>query len=105
MPEALTLRISRIAMKLIFGFPRPAWVLMVFLALAGCEALPREHSQNAPVERTILPLQEPGYPPISEIDVRKATAPPRFEVKAPNCASATCSLGSGSKCSPSAASR
>jgi arylsulfatase A-like enzyme len=82
-PATLTLRISLITMKLIFGFPRPAWLLMVFLVLAGCEALPRERSQNAPVERTILPLQEPSYPPISEIDVCKATPPPRFEVKAP----------------------
>ncbi len=33
--------------------------------------------------RTILPLQEPTYPPITEVDVRQATPPPRFEVKAP----------------------
>jgi arylsulfatase len=34
-------------------------------------------------DRTVLPLAEPTYPPISELDVRKATPPPRFEVKAP----------------------
>ncbi len=38
---------------------------------------------NAPVNRTSLPLAEPRYPPITEIDVRKATPPPRFEVKSP----------------------
>lgn len=38
------------------------------------------HSQP---DRTILPIQEPQYPPITEIDARKAKAPPRFEVKAP----------------------
>jgi arylsulfatase len=34
-------------------------------------------------DRTILPLAEPTYPPITELDVRRATAPPLFEVKAP----------------------
>ena len=30
-----------------------------------------------------MPLKEPVHPAITELDVRKATAPPRFEVKAP----------------------
>jgi len=34
-------------------------------------------------DRTVLPLAEPTYPPITELDARKATPPPRFEVKAP----------------------
>src|SRR6266571_6275609 len=34
-------------------------------------------------DRTVLPLAEPTHPPITEIDVRKATPPPRFETKAP----------------------
>jgi arylsulfatase A-like enzyme len=34
-------------------------------------------------DRTVLPLKEPNYPPITEIDVRKATPPPLFQVKAP----------------------
>ncbi len=34
-------------------------------------------------DRTILPLREPHYPPETVLDVRNATAPPRFEVKAP----------------------
>jgi hypothetical protein len=38
-------------------------------------------SQDA-LDRTVLPLAEPTYPPITELDVRKATPPPRFEVKA-----------------------
>jgi hypothetical protein len=36
-----------------------------------------------PTERTVLPIPEPAPPAITEIDVRKATLPPRFEVKAP----------------------
>ncbi|HET6178261.1 MAG TPA: arylsulfatase [Candidatus Sulfotelmatobacter sp.] len=34
-------------------------------------------------DRTVLPLKEPTYPPIKELDVRKAKAPPLFEVKVP----------------------
>ena len=40
-------------------------------------------AQEAQVDRTALPIPEPHYPPITEIDVRNATAPPRFEVKPP----------------------
>lgn len=34
-------------------------------------------------DRTLLPLAEPTYPPITELDARKATPPPRFVPKAP----------------------
>lgn len=36
------------------------------------------------LDRTALPIAEPSYPPITELDVRKATPPPRFEVKPPH---------------------
>jgi arylsulfatase A-like enzyme len=36
-----------------------------------------------PTDRTVLPIPEPVNPPITEVDARKATPPPRFEVKAP----------------------
>jgi arylsulfatase len=35
------------------------------------------------LDRTILPIPEPNYPRETELDARKATPPPRFEVKAP----------------------
>jgi arylsulfatase len=35
------------------------------------------------VDRTILPIVPPKYEPITELDARKAKAPPPFEVKAP----------------------
>ena len=35
------------------------------------------------LDRTVLPIQEPTYKAITEVDARKAKAPPRFEVKAP----------------------
>ena len=40
-------------------------------------------STSASLDRTMLPLAEPTYPPITELDVRKATPPLRFEVTAP----------------------
>ena len=35
------------------------------------------------LDRTVLPIPEPKYAPITEMDARKATPPPRLEVKAP----------------------
>jgi arylsulfatase len=35
------------------------------------------------LDRTVLPVPEPQYPPITELDARNAKPPPRFEVKAP----------------------
>jgi arylsulfatase len=53
----------------------------IFLALSVCTlSLP---AQAAELDRTVLPIKEPVYEPITEMDARKATAPPRFEVKAP----------------------
>ena len=38
---------------------------------------------TASMDRTVLPIQPPQYPPITELDAHNAKAPPRFEVKAP----------------------
>lgn len=35
------------------------------------------------LDRTVLPIKEPDYPPVTELDARNAKAPARFEVKAP----------------------
>ncbi|MGA8797366.1 MAG: sulfatase-like hydrolase/transferase, partial [Candidatus Cybelea sp.] len=35
------------------------------------------------MDRTVLPISPPQYPPITELDAHNAKAPPRFEVKAP----------------------
>lgn len=40
-------------------------------------------AQTTPLDRTVLPIPEPHYPPITQLDARDATPPPRFEVKAP----------------------
>ncbi|HXX00503.1 MAG TPA: sulfatase-like hydrolase/transferase, partial [Candidatus Acidoferrales bacterium] len=36
-----------------------------------------------PTDRTVLPIPEPQYPHSTVFDVRNATPPPRFEVRAP----------------------
>jgi len=38
---------------------------------------------QAKLDRTVLPIPEPKYPNSTVLDVRDATAPERFEVKAP----------------------
>lgn len=48
-------------------------LLCLQAALAGADTL----------NRTILPIPEPKYPAIKELDARKAATPPRFEAKAP----------------------
>ena len=59
-----------------------AWFSILIVSAIACMA-PSVRAQDAP-DRGVLPLVEPTYPPITEIDVRKATPPPRFEVKAPD---------------------
>jgi hypothetical protein len=39
------------------------------------------------LDQTVLPIPEPKRPAITEFDAHKATAPPRFEIKAPANAS------------------
>jgi arylsulfatase A-like enzyme len=51
-------------------------ILLMALPLAG-------NAQEKPLDRTVLPIPDPSYSPITELDARNATPPPRFEVKAP----------------------
>ncbi|MGH7681704.1 MAG: arylsulfatase, partial [Candidatus Eiseniibacteriota bacterium] len=61
--------------------------LCLMLALAGCAGPSNNASapagKGAALDRTVLPVAEPHLAPITEEDARKATPPPRFEVKAP----------------------
>src|SRR2546427_7007375 len=66
-----------------------ALILAVVLVLAPLTAAP-VIAQGAtplrvvlPTDRTVLPISEPTYPHSTVFDVRNATPPPRFEVKAP----------------------
>ncbi len=58
----------------------------VLLFVMGCAVLTLNvFAQPAKdqLDRTVLPIPEPKYPTITELDARKAKAPPRFEIKAP----------------------
>jgi arylsulfatase A-like enzyme len=57
-------------------------VLLSLIAL-GALNTSRGLAQNSAIDRTVLPIAEPKYPSITELDVRNAKPPPRFEVKAP----------------------
>ena len=56
------------------------------IALFGCNQPNQKPAATAQkgdgIDRTILPIQEPAVTPITEMDARNATAPPRFEIKA-----------------------
>ena len=56
-------------------------VLMGLSAVMAVEGVPVQAADK--LDRTVLPIAEPKRPLITELDARKATAPPRFEVKAP----------------------
>ncbi|HET8732379.1 MAG TPA: arylsulfatase [Anaeromyxobacteraceae bacterium] len=68
--------------------PNPAWSRRVVawtlaaLPLAAASQSPPAASPPEP-DRTVLPIAEPTYPPVTELDARKVKPPPRFEVKAP----------------------
>jgi len=55
--------------------------------LYGCSSQQEEQTQSpsspGTLDRTSLPIKEPRRKTYSELDVRNATPPPRFEVKAP----------------------
>ncbi len=58
--------------------------LSSFVALTFClTTLPAQAEQLDQLDRTVLPIAEPNYPSITELDARNATPPPRFEIKAP----------------------
>jgi arylsulfatase len=70
-------------------------LLVVLMATAllcigtASQAAPEPSSgTSAPLDRSTLPIKEPTYPAITELDARNAKAPARFEVtppaKAPN---------------------
>jgi len=54
---------------------------VLFTAFAGATFGGAVWAQD--LDRTSLPIREPSYAAITELDARKATAPPRFQVTAP----------------------
>ena len=57
-----------------------AFFVVLFLVSVGPSVA---QTQDRPMDRTVLPIKEPTYPPITVLDVRDAKAPPLFQVKAP----------------------
>ena len=60
--------------------------MIVAGVLAACSPEPRKPAQAAAaggLDRTSLPIVPPPVPTITELDARKTTPPPRFEVKPP----------------------
>jgi arylsulfatase len=55
-----------------------------FLRLGGFDSTPPQPgpAPGRALDRTVLPIAEPMLASITELDARKAKAPPRFEVKA-----------------------
>jgi len=61
-----------------------AWGLAWLLVLApGAVLAEASAAPQAQIDRTELPVKGPWYPPITTLDARDATAPPIFQVKAP----------------------
>jgi Sulfatase len=55
----------------------------MLLAMLAVLTTPFTAQAAGKLDRTVLPIPEPNYPAVTEFDVRKATAPPRFQVTAP----------------------
>ncbi len=67
---------------------KSATPLAVLGLVLGVACTPPEGARDtsgadAQLDRTVLPIAEPKVVPITTVDARDATAPPRFEVKAP----------------------
>ncbi|HEY8034735.1 MAG TPA: arylsulfatase [Methylobacter sp.] len=58
---------------------------LIILTLVNSQAAnaKKDATQPAGIDRTVLPISEPKYTPITELDARNAKAPARFEVKTP----------------------
>ena len=59
------------------------FVVLLALSLSGCGGPAEQVALQGGLDRTVLPIPEPARPTYTELDVRNATPPPRFEVKAP----------------------
>ena len=54
------------------------------LGFLACLAMsPQSGAQEVPIDRTVLPIRQPIYPAVTELDARNVKPPPFFQVKAP----------------------
>jgi len=74
---------TRTSTTVAFGLPLSLTLaLLMTTAPAAAQSAPTP-SVVLPTDRTVLPIPEPQYPHSTVFDVRNATPPSRFEVKAP----------------------
>jgi len=57
------------------------FAVLAFIASA-CTGENRQAATGA-LDRTVLPIEAPEYPAITELDARNAVAPPPFAIEAP----------------------
>lgn len=62
-------------------------IALAALSVVACNQTSKQSGSKSEstdgLDRTVLPIHEPEYGTITELDARNATPPPRFEVKAP----------------------
>ena len=63
--------------------PMLAAVVVLLASACARKEEPAPAAVEGGLDRTVLPIHEPAAPTSRELDARNATAPPRFEVKAP----------------------
>jgi arylsulfatase A-like enzyme len=73
---------TRTSITIALGFPLSLMLAPLTAAPVAAQATSTA-SVVLPTDRTVLPIPEPQYPRSTVFDVRNATPPPRFEVKAP----------------------
>lgn len=70
--------------KIQYTFILITFLLTGIVLLQSCTTSEEgQKSSDEGIDRTVLPIKEPKRQTYTELDVRNATAPPRFEVKAP----------------------
>ena len=58
-------------------------IITFFIGIVAIIAVVGAQTKTENLDRTVLPMQAPESEPITEMDARNATAPPRFEITAP----------------------
>jgi arylsulfatase len=80
----LNKNLSYIVWKFQHAFVLITFLLTGMLLLQACTTSEEgRKSSDDGLDRSILPIKEPTYPAITELDARNSTAPKRFEVTAP----------------------
>ena len=56
-------------------------LIMIVLALLALTGRAQAQQEASTLDRTVLPIAEPTYPAITELDARNVKAPPIFETQ------------------------